>query len=249
MQVIPKANYTLDASERTITLINPYNNIELGQLVKITDLDTDDDIYDVTIKRAGVEVSNGVISYTADSNIVSDTDELRIVVSSADNVVTDHKYDLVDKGLMFRNFHKFDIAIAASADMLIKVGSKYPHILFNAEGDGDTLIQIYGFTTVSADGVEEPAGNFNFNSGNVSLTKWYAGPTVTDLGIYIARTWILGGSGQGTLAGATAAGSMGVLDTVLIPNTNFLLRFTNMAGRALQVVFEVDYKELDYDVS
>jgi len=249
MQVIPKTNYTLDASERTITLINPYNTVELGQLVKITDLDTDDNVYDVTIKRDGVEVSNGVISYTADSNIVSDNDELRIVISTADNVVTDHKYDLIDKGLLFRNFHKFDIDSASSADMLIKVGSKYPHVLFNAEGDGDCIIQIYGFTTVSDDGVEEPAGNFNFNSSNISLTKWYAGPTVTDLGVYIARTWILGGSGIGAVAGAAAAGSMGSLDTVLIPNTNFLLRFTNFAGRDLQVVFEVDYKELDYDVS
>jgi len=249
MQVIPKENYILDASERTITLINPYNVVELGQLVKIIDLDTDDTVYDVTIKRAGVEVSNGVISYTADSNIVSDTDELRIVVDKIGNVVTDHKYDLVDRGLLFRNFHKFDIAIGEYADMLIKVGSKYPHVLFNAEGDGDCLIQIYGFTTVSDDGTPELAGNFNFNSSNTSETTWFAHPTVTDLGIYVARTWILGGSGQGTPASAKAAGSMGSLDTVLIPNTNFLIRFTNFAGRALQVVFEVDYKEMETDMS
>jgi len=249
MHVIPKINYVLDASARTITLINPYDNIELGQIIKITDLDTDDDIYDVSIKRAGVEVVDGVISYTADSNIVSDGDELRIVVDAIDNVVTQHTYDLVDRGLMFRNFHKFDIVDAASADMLIKTGSKYPHVKLYGEADGDTLIQIYAGTTTSDDGVLEPAGNFNFNSTNLPLTEWYSGPTVTDLGLYIARTWILGGHGVATPSSGRAAASMGDLDVVLIPNMNFLIRFTSMAGRDIQVLFEVDYKEIDYDVS
>jgi hypothetical protein len=80
MHVIPSTNYTLDASAGTITFSAPYNVLELSQLVKIIDLDTSDVIYDVTIKRDGVSVSGGVVTYSADNNVVSDTDELRIVI-------------------------------------------------------------------------------------------------------------------------------------------------------------------------
>lgn len=249
MQVIPSSNYVLDASTRTITLLDPYDNLELAQLLKITDLDTDDDVYDFNTRRAGVEISSGVISWTGDTNITSDDDELRILVDRADNMTTDHMYGLVDRGQLFRNFHKYDLEIATSADMLIKCGSEYPHVLLNAVGDGDTLIQFFVAPTVTEYGTEEPAGNFNFNSGNTSLTKWYAAPTISDVGIYFARTWVLGGSGQGTPAEAKAAASMEGMDVVLIPNTDFLIRFTNMAGRDLQILFEVNYKEVPFDVS
>jgi large exoprotein involved in heme utilization and adhesion len=79
MHVIPNAKYTLDASAGTITLASPYDTLELSQLVAVIDLNTNDVVYDVNIKREGVTLSGGVITYTADSNIMFDEDDLRIV--------------------------------------------------------------------------------------------------------------------------------------------------------------------------
>jgi len=154
-----------------------------------------------------------------------------------------HKYKFVDDGLLFRQAYKWDIESAAVAYMLIKAGSKYPHMLMTASADGDTTIEIFHTPTVTNDGDEEASGNFNFNSSNTSLTTWFPNPTIGADGTYIANTWILGGSGVGTPAGARDAGTMYDMDTVMIPNVNFLLKFTNTAGRDLQVVMEIVYVE------
>lgn len=158
-----------------------------------------------------------------------------------------HKYKFVDDGLLFRQAYTWDIADAGVAYMLIKVGAKYPHILFTASADGDTTVEIFHTPTITLDGDEEASGNYNFNSSNTSLTTWFPGPTIAADGTYIANTWILGGSGVGTPAGARDAGTMYDIDTILIPNTNFLLKFTNNAGRDLQCVMEAVYVENLYN--
>lgn len=161
-----------------------------------------------------------------------------------DAIITeDHTFKDIDDGLLFRQAYKYDIESAAVAYMLIKVGAKYPHILFRGEADGDTTIEFFHTPTTSADGDEEPSGNFNFNSANTSVMTWFPTPTVTDDGSYIANTWVLGGSGVATPPGTQAAGVMPDLDVVLIPTVEFLLKFTNTAGRDLQFVFEAIYKE------
>lgn len=160
-----------------------------------------------------------------------------------------HVYKFVDDGLLFRQAYKWSIADEASAYMLIKVGSKYPHVLLMASADGDTTIEIFHTPTISADGAEEPSGNYNFNSAKTSLTTWFPTPTVTADGTYIANTWILGGSGVATPAGTTDSGTMYDIDTILIPNVNFLIKFTNDAGRNAQVIMEAVYVEALEDYS
>jgi hypothetical protein len=83
MYTIPNNYYTLDATAGTITLLSPYNDIDLEQFITIVDLDTNDVIYDVHLKRDGVSYSSGVITYTADNNITSDTDTIRIMVEDS----------------------------------------------------------------------------------------------------------------------------------------------------------------------
>jgi len=80
MHVIPDDGYTLDASVNTITLASPYDTISKEQLVLILDLDTNDVIYDVHLKRDGITFSSGVITYSVDNNITDDTDDVRIVI-------------------------------------------------------------------------------------------------------------------------------------------------------------------------
>lgn len=158
-------------------------------------------------------------------------------------ITEDHTFKDIDDGLLFRNTWKYDILSAGVGYMLIKVGAEYPHALLMTQADGDTTIEFYHTPDISADGDEEPSGNFNFNSENTSLTTWFPAPSVTDPGTYIANTWILGGSGVGVPSASKATGSMSDFSIVLVPNTELLIKFNNTAGRDIQLVFEVLYKE------
>lgn len=160
-----------------------------------------------------------------------------------------HRYKWIDEGLVFRQAYKYDIEIDGVGYMLIKCGTKYPHTLLKAMADGDVEAEVFHSPTVTLDGDEEPSGNFNFNSSNTSLTTWFPNPTIGDDGSYIAMTWIFGGSGAGTPAGSEGAGTMTDFDVVLIPNVEFLIKFTNHAGRAIQILFESIYVEWEHDYS
>jgi len=81
MHVIPKKNYTLDATAGTITLSSPYDDLDLEQFITVVDLDTNHVIYDVHLKRDGVTFASGVLTYTADNNITNDDDDIRIVIN------------------------------------------------------------------------------------------------------------------------------------------------------------------------
>ena len=81
MHIIPKANYTLDPTAGTLTLTDPYADIELAQIVQIEDLDTNDMIYDITRSVDVISVAGGVITYTSSvSASIAAGDDIRIVV-------------------------------------------------------------------------------------------------------------------------------------------------------------------------
>lgn len=157
----------------------------------------------------------------------------------------DDRFDKVEKGMVFRNYHKFTIASAGTADILIKTSTTYPFIFLNAKADGDTNIEILIGTTVSADGTELTSGNYNLNYllTKTADTEFYHTPTVTDVGTHLAYTDILGGSGSNPAQQSKAAASMEGLDVILVPSTNYLIRFTNNAGREIQVIFEASFME------
>lgn len=160
-----------------------------------------------------------------------------------------HKFKFVDDGLLFRQFYKYDIADEGVKYLLFKVGDKYPHMLISGVADGDVRIEIYHTPTISADGVEEASGNFNFNSSKTSLTTWFPEPTISADGTYIGNTWILGGSGVATPAASTTTSTLYDIDTVLVPNTNFIFKITNNADRAMHMLIECTYIEVLYDYS
>lgn len=157
-----------------------------------------------------------------------------------------YKFELVDSGRLIRQAYKYDILDDESAYMLIKVGDKYPHMILNALADGDLQIEIYHTPTVTLDGTEEPSGNFNFNSSLTSDTTWFPTPTIDIDGTYIGNVWVLGGSGGATPAGAESAAALRDFNIILIPNTNFLLKFNNSADREIQLLFEAVYTETEH---
>lgn len=256
MILVPQENITFDASERTITLTPPYNTVEFSSLKTIYNQTALATMYDVETRSDSiVSVSTGVITFAAGLFAgIEDTDDLQIFMYDGlvpPRVVNrPHKYQMVDDGVLLRQAYKYDIAIDGVAYMLIKSSAtKYPHMIFSALADGDTRFEIYHTPTISLDGTEEPSGNFNFNSDKVSETTWFPTPTVTDAGSYIGNTYILGGSGAGTPAASEGAATLSDFNIVLIPSVNFLIKFTNYSGRAIQVLFEAVYVERDYDYS
>lgn len=185
------------------------------------------------------------------SVIKTNTGSGTVLITIVNDVTTNrpHKYKWIDEGLLFRQAYLWEIPDDEVAYMLIKVGSKYPHMLFQAQATGKCRIEIYHSPTVTLDGVEEPTGNFNFNSENISLTTWFPTPTIGADGIYIANTWILGGTGIGTPAASIASTSLSDFDTILIPNVEFLLKFTNHSGRDIDLFMENMYAEWEHDYS
>ena len=86
-QILADAEYTFDASAKTITLGAPYAALSLGQIVKIINITEQSVIYDSESIRNTITMSGAVITHVYDSDGMSDTDELQIVV----NTGTDEK--------------------------------------------------------------------------------------------------------------------------------------------------------------
>ena len=254
MILVPKKFITFDASEKTITLTPPYNTVELADLKYIYDETINVTIYDAETRSPPVvSVDTGVITFTTLFEGIADTDELQIFmydgVVAPDVTSRDHTFKMIDEGSLFRQAYKYDIEDEGVAYMLIKAGTKYPHILLRGLADADLKIEIYHTPTVTLDGAEELAGPFNFNTDKTTLTTWFPGPTVDVPGTYIGTTWIFGGSGVTTPNSSGTTGTMNDFDIVLIPTVDFLLKFINLGGRDMQFMFEAVFVERDYDYS
>lgn len=245
---IPDANYTFDADARTITLTGVHRFTSAGDVVAIRNVTTGDVIYDSNIQYGPrvphISVADGVISYNHGIHGHSDTDKLQIIVNVR-YVAQDNNELRVVEGDFFRNGQYMSIADEGVDYILIKAGNKYSHVTFSAMVDGDVQVEIYMSPTVSANGTEMNSGTFNLNYllTNIAVTKYYYAPTVTDEGTYLGNTWAFGGSGTAPGISVKAVSSISNLEVVLIPNTDFLLKFINQAARTLQTWFEVDFYE------
>lgn len=95
-QIIPPECYTLDASEKTITLTTPCDSTTVEQVISIYNLTTGTEIYNYLNPRkrrmfmtapedqAGIDitVSSGVITYI-ETSTMADTDKIMIIVNLA----------------------------------------------------------------------------------------------------------------------------------------------------------------------
>lgn len=209
------------------------------------------------------EVKRGALQSPADTARTTDTIVRHVQIVGDDGTpmpsgtdssnpitVKQHVVDLIDEGKLFRNaFYYTGIENAAVEYILIKAGTKYPHVKFIGQASGNATIELYYNPTVTLDGIEELAGPFNLNTLNTPLTTWFPSPTIGDDGIYIANTFILGGSGVGTPAGSITSTSMNDLDVVLIPSVEFLLKIINTAGRDIDAYIQVVFQEKLTDIS
>ncbi len=78
--IVPAANYTFDASEKTITLSSPYNSMTEEQIVTIRNITKNQLIYDsANTNRGQISITNGVITFTYNGQMAN-SDKIQIEV-------------------------------------------------------------------------------------------------------------------------------------------------------------------------
>jgi hypothetical protein len=247
---VPDANYTFDASARTITLLGVHSKTIAGDIIAIRNVTTGDLIYDSRIQYGPsiphISVTDGVISYYHGIYGHADTDKLQIIVNPR-YVAQDFNELRVVEGEFFRNGQYMSIASGGTNYILIKTSTKCAHVNFSVNVDGDTHIELYLTPGVTANGTEMASGNFNLNYllTKLALTKLYYTPTLTSEGTYLANTWAFGGSGTNPSQSTTAVSSTGGEEVILAANTDYLLKFINTAARTLQLWFEIEFHECE----
>ena len=81
MQITLKdSEYTFDASTKEITLVAPYDNLSMGQVISIVDLPAKSVIYLSHDFRYSISIVGAVITHTTDNSYHADTDKLQIVI-------------------------------------------------------------------------------------------------------------------------------------------------------------------------
>ena len=79
--ILTDSYYTFDASLKTITLAAPYDELSLGQIVAIVDLETNDILYNSMTQRTdAISISDAVVTHTHGNTGQADTDELQIII-------------------------------------------------------------------------------------------------------------------------------------------------------------------------
>lgn len=111
----------------------------------------------------------------------------------------------------------------ASIELLLVTGTKQTNLVFQASAGGNSELQLFEATAVSANGVGVTFSNFNRNSAYVGENGIFHTPTVTDDGTLILDLYlagVLGGNWQQRVN----------TEWILLPSTNYLFRLTNRQG-------------------
>lgn len=118
--ILKDADYTFDASNKTITLSAPFDAISLGQIVSIINLSTGDEIYLSEKRVHPISLAGAVITHTYDNSKHADANKLQIIIDAipaiTDSVTgtTVNAYanalewtcpGIKNKGIMLKNTH------------------------------------------------------------------------------------------------------------------------------------------------
>lgn len=110
---------------------------------------------------------------------------------------------------------------------------------------GDALIFLFEGTTFSDAGVIETVANHNRTSSNISTAISSSGPTITDVGTEISCGLIPGGTGGNAVGGQGGGPVREGAEWLLAPNTDYLIRLTNISGITRAASITLVYYEVD----
>lgn len=128
--------------------------------------------------------------------------------------------------LSYGNTDVLDIVISTD-------GAQYPHVHFVISATVEITLNLYE-NTVFTGGTPLEQFNRNRASANVSPVAMVYGPTVSDAGSLLHEMLL----GTGKRAGASGGFDR---EYVLAPETNYLIRMTNVSGGAGEIGAEIDY--------
>lgn len=125
-----------------------------------------------------------------------------------------------------------DIVIAAPAGL-------FPHVTVDAFCQGDAEFYMYEGTSTTGGTSFTPINrNLNYAVSNPSQTAMVINPTVTSVGTELNAEIVPGGSGK-----KSSGGTVGALEYVLKPLTNYLFRLTNVNGTSHAAFLTLEWYE------
>ena len=132
------------------------------------------------------------------------------------------------------------VADSGTLEILMLTNGSVPHARFTAQSGGNSRLEIFEDTTVSANGSALVAQNRNRLSANTATALVYSGPTVTGDGTKIFDMICAGGTG-----GNSAGGSGGMYEELILKaSTLYLVRLTNLGGNSQPCGLIADWYEL-----
>jgi hypothetical protein len=151
-------------------------------------------------------------------------------------------------GNMYQVGH-YDAAVAntASLEILIRTGSTLSlHSVFATNVGGDSVAYLFEAPTVTVVGTTITPINNNRNSANTAEGLFYHTPTTTADGTPLNNgTFIPGGSGGNAVGGSAGSSIRDGGEIILKPNTDYLVRITNISGAAKNIsLTHLFYEEL-----
>lgn len=139
---------------------------------------------------------------------------------------------LITQGKVFSHTLKDTaLASAASLEVLIIVGASEAHLRVKAGGATASNLLLFQATTVSGNGTAMPPRNRNRRFTVPPLTTVLSGPTITGDGTGLSDKIV------------PETDSPDANAWILLANTNYLVRLTNVSGATAPVSLEIDIKE------
>lgn len=122
------------------------------------------------------------------------------------------------------------IADNATIDILLQLGSKYAHLVFDVACGGTAEIAFYEGTTLNDVGTNLTEVNNKRHGGETATVTATHTPNVNNVGTLLFNVLIPGGAGVGQAR--TGSNVRANTEWILAPNTNYLVRGINRAGNA-----------------
>lgn len=86
---IPRSHYTVNGKERQITLLSPFDELEVEQIQKIIDVDRGNPIYNANYPGFmfyPISMDGGVITYSNPCDDINNDTNLRITYNSHESI-------------------------------------------------------------------------------------------------------------------------------------------------------------------
>lgn len=132
------------------------------------------------------------------------------------------------------------LANGVSQNCLLKTKDNEIHLRPSAVMGGDARFFIFEGTVVSANGSASTAANRRRESSSTHIVEIFNGATVTDDGDLLDEHLLVGGTGPAqSIGGASEL----ISEWVFKPNTNYLLRLTNISGASQPSNMHLDFYE------